>query len=80
MMHWFHASSNVAARLNARPMSVALATVLGFLRHSTFDIRHSPNILLIPETSSMEHLREHVANAALQLPHDAIKDLNAIAG
>jgi pyridoxine 4-dehydrogenase len=62
--------SNVAARLNARPMSVALAWLL----------QRSPNILLIPGTSSAEHLRENVAAAGLQLPDEAIKELNAIAG
>lgn len=62
--------SNVAARLNARPMSVALAWLL----------QRSPNILLIPGTSSVEHLRENVAAADLQLPDEAIKELNAIAG
>ena len=61
--------SNVAARLNARPMSVALAWLL----------QRSPNILLIPGTSSVEHLRENVAAAGLQLPDEAIKELNAIA-
>jgi pyridoxine 4-dehydrogenase len=59
--------SNVAARLNAKPMSVALAWLL----------QRSPNI---PGTSSVEHLRENVAGADLQLPNQAIKELNAIAG
>jgi pyridoxine 4-dehydrogenase len=58
--------SNVAARLNAKPMSVALAWLL----------QRSPNILLIPGTSSVEHLRENVAGANLQLPDEAIKELN----
>jgi pyridoxine 4-dehydrogenase len=62
--------SNVAARLNATPMRVALAWLL----------QRSPNILLIPGTSSVEHLRENVAAAGLQLPDEAIKELNAIAG
>jgi pyridoxine 4-dehydrogenase len=62
--------SNVAARLNAKPMSVALAWLL----------QRSPNILLIPGTSSVEHLRENVAGAGLQLPDEAIEELNAIAG
>ena len=62
--------SNVAARLNTKPMSVALAWLL----------QRSPNILLIPGTSSVEHLRENVAGAGLQLPDEAIKELNAIAG
>jgi aryl-alcohol dehydrogenase-like predicted oxidoreductase len=62
--------SNVAARLNAGPMSVALAWLL----------QRSANILLIPGTSSVEHLRENVVAAGLQLPDEAIKELNAIAG
>jgi hypothetical protein len=43
-------------------------------------LQRLPNILLIPGTSSVEHLRENVAGAGLQLPHDAIKELHAIAG
>ena len=62
--------SKVAARLKTKPMSVALAWLL----------QRSPNILLIPGTSSVEHLRENVAGAGLQLPHEAIKQLNSIAG
>ncbi len=62
--------SKVAARLNAAPMGVALAWL----------VQRSPNILLIPGTSSVEHLRENVAGAGLQLPDEAIKELNAIAG
>ena len=62
--------SDVAARLNASPMTVAVAWLL----------HRSPNILLIPGTSSVAHLRENVAGAALHLPDDAIKELNAIAG
>jgi pyridoxine 4-dehydrogenase len=62
--------SGVAARLGATPMSVALAWLL----------QRSPNILLIPGTSSVEHLRENVAGAGLQLPDDAIKELDGIGG
>jgi pyridoxine 4-dehydrogenase len=62
--------SSVAARLDTTPMAVALAWLL----------QRSPNILLIPGTSSLEHLRENVAGAALQLPDDAIKELDSIAG
>src|SRR5438046_10505307 len=62
--------SRVAARLKANPMGVALAWLL----------QRSPNILLIPGTSSIEHLRENVAGAGLQLPDDAIKELNEIGG
>src|SRR6266481_1490236 len=49
---------SVAARLDATPIAVALAWLL----------KRSPNILLIPGTSSVEHLRENVAGAGLQLP------------
>src|SRR5437016_9566273 len=62
--------SSVAARLDTTPMSVALAWLL----------QRSPNILLIPGTSSVKHLRENVAGAGLQLPDDAIKELDSIAG
>src|SRR5438552_2150818 len=62
--------SSVAARLDTTPMAVALAWLL----------QRSPNILLIPGTSSMEHLSEHVDDAGLQLPDDAIQELNDIAG
>ena len=61
---------SVAARLNVSPMAVALAWLL----------QRSSNILLIPGTSSVEHLRENVAGAGLQLPDDAIKELDDIAG
>ena len=62
--------STVAVRLEATPMAVALAWLL----------QRSPNILLIPGTSSAQHLRENVAGAGLQLPEDAIEELNGIAG
>ncbi len=62
--------SGVAARLNATPMAVALAWLL----------QRSPNILLIPGTSSAKHLTENVAGAGLQLPGDVIQELNGIAG
>jgi pyridoxine 4-dehydrogenase len=62
--------SSVAARLGTMPMSVALAWLL----------QRSPNILLIPGTSSVKHLRENVAGGGLQLPDDAIRELNDIAG
>jgi pyridoxine 4-dehydrogenase len=58
----------VAASLQATPMQVALAWLL----------HRSPNILLIPGTSSTNHLRENLAAAALELPAQAIADLNAI--
>ncbi len=56
---------SVARRLNATPMSVALAWLL----------QRSPNILLIPGTSSVTHLRENVSGAALELPSDALAAL-----
>lgn len=62
--------NNVAARLDATPMAVALAWLL----------QRSPNILLIPGTSSVAHLKENVAGAALHLPEDAVAELNGIAG
>ncbi len=60
---------STAKSLNATPMQVALAWLL----------QRSPNILLIPGTSSVEHLRENVKAAALQLPQQTVADLNAIA-
>jgi aryl-alcohol dehydrogenase-like predicted oxidoreductase len=60
----------VADRLGATPMAVALAWLL----------HRSPNILLIPGTSSVAHLRENVAGAGLELPADAIKELDTIGG
>ena len=58
----------VAASLQATPMQVALAWLL----------HRSPNILLIPGTSSLEHLRENLRAATLQLPPDAIEELDSI--
>ncbi|PGH45838.1 oxidoreductase [Micromonospora sp. WMMA1996] len=58
----------VAKRLGSTPMAVALAWLL----------HRSPNILLIPGTSSVAHLRENVAGAALDLPADALAELDAI--
>lgn len=60
----------VAARLGASPQAVALAWLL----------RRSPNILVIPGTSSVAHLRENVASAALTLDDAALAELNAIGG
>ena len=62
--------SDVAQRLGATPMQVALAWLL----------HRSPNILLIPGTSSVAHLRENLAAATLVLPDDAMKALESIAG
>ncbi|TWB75289.1 aldo/keto reductase family oxidoreductase [Nitrospirillum amazonense] len=64
------ALSNVATRLGATPMQVALAWLL----------RRSPNILLIPGTSSVAHLRENLAAAELQLTDEVMAELDAIAG
>jgi aryl-alcohol dehydrogenase-like predicted oxidoreductase len=61
--------SDIAKKLNATPMQVALAWLL----------RRSPNILLIPGTSSLAHLRENLAAAELTLPDDAMAALNGIA-
>lgn len=61
--------SNVAARLGATPMQVALAWLL----------HRASNILLIPGTSSVEHLRENLAAAELNLPEDAIGELTGMA-
>ncbi|PBB22296.1 MULTISPECIES: aldo/keto reductase family oxidoreductase [unclassified Mesorhizobium] len=62
--------ANVARKLGATPMQVALAWLL----------RRAPNILLIPGTSSVGHLRENLAAAELDLPADALKVLNGIGG
>ncbi|MFG2041808.1 oxidoreductase [Dactylosporangium sp. NPDC048998] len=58
----------VAERLGATPLSVALAWLL----------RRSPNVLLIPGTSTVAHLRENIAGAGLYLPDDAVAELDAI--
>jgi pyridoxine 4-dehydrogenase len=63
------ALESTATDLNATPLQVALAWLL----------QRSPNILLIPGTSSVEHLHENLNAADLQLPPQAVKDLNAIA-
>ena len=60
--------ANVARKLGATPMQVALAWLL----------RRAPNILLIPGTSSVGHLRENLAAAELELPADALAVLNGI--
>jgi pyridoxine 4-dehydrogenase len=59
----------VAASLSATPMQVALAWLL----------QHASNILLIPGTSSVKHLRENLQAAALRLPPEAIVKLDSIA-
>ena len=63
------ALSDVAGELGATPMQVALAWLL----------RRAPNILLIPGTSSVEHLRENLAAASLKLPREAVTVLDQIA-
>ncbi len=62
------ALSAVASRLDATPMSVALAWLL----------RRSPNILLIPGTSSVAHLRENVTGAGLSLSDEDLAELDEI--
>ncbi|MET9850540.1 oxidoreductase [Streptomyces ossamyceticus] len=62
------ALSVVAARLDATPMSVALAWLL----------RRSRNILLIPGTSSVAHLRENVVGAGLTLSDEDLAELDKI--
>ncbi|MDN4038792.1 aldo/keto reductase family oxidoreductase [Massilia sp. YIM B02443] len=63
------ALSTVAAQLEATPMQVALAWLL----------QRAPNLLLIPGTSSVTHLRENLAAADLALPADALAALDGIA-
>jgi pyridoxine 4-dehydrogenase len=63
------ALNKVATRLSATPMQVALAWLL----------QRAPNILLIPGTSSLGHLRENLAAASLKLPGDALTALDAVA-
>lgn len=58
----------VAARLGASPQQVALAWLL----------QRSPNVLLIPGTSSVTHLRDNLAAAALTLPADALAALDSL--
>jgi pyridoxine 4-dehydrogenase len=60
----------VAKGLDATPMQVALAWLL----------QHAPNLLLIPGTSSLGHLRENLAVRDLVLPVEAVKTLDGIAG
>ena len=61
--------SEVAARLGVTPMQVALAWLL----------RRAPNILGIPGTSSVAHLRENLAAAECVLPDDAVSELDGVA-
>jgi aryl-alcohol dehydrogenase-like predicted oxidoreductase len=60
--------SDVAARLGVTPMQVALAWLL----------HRAANVLLIPGTSSVEHLRENLAAAAIQLSKKVLDELDSI--
>ncbi|MEU1748051.1 oxidoreductase [Micromonospora arida] len=62
--------NDVAARVGSSPQQVALAWLL----------QRSPTTVLIPGTSSVAHLRENMAAADLELPTDAIEELDTIAG
>lgn len=62
--------SAVATRLGASPMGIALAWLL----------RRSPNILLIPGTSSVEHLRENIVGASIELWNGDVAELDSIGG
>jgi pyridoxine 4-dehydrogenase len=59
-----------ATSLHSTPLQVALAWLL----------QRSPNILLIPGTSSLEHLRENLKAATLKFPSEMIADLDSISG
>jgi aryl-alcohol dehydrogenase-like predicted oxidoreductase len=61
--------SDVARQLSATPMQIAIAWLL----------HRAPNMLLIPGTSSVEHLRENIVAAELELPDDAIAALDGVA-
>jgi len=63
------AQSDVASRLGATPMQVALAWLL----------RRAPNVLLIPGTSSVGHLRENLAAAELELSAEVVQELDGVA-
>jgi aryl-alcohol dehydrogenase-like predicted oxidoreductase len=58
-----------AAKLQATPMQIALAWLL----------HRAPNVLLIPGTSSLAHLRENLAAAELKLPDEVLNQLNSVA-
>jgi pyridoxine 4-dehydrogenase len=62
--------SSVATRLDATPMQVAIAWLL----------ERSPNILVIPGTSSLQHLRENLQASMLQIPSEVLADLDSING
>jgi aryl-alcohol dehydrogenase-like predicted oxidoreductase len=63
------ALDSAAASLGATPMQVALAWLL----------QRAPNVLLIPGTSSLSHLRENLAAATLELPPETISELDLVA-
>jgi aryl-alcohol dehydrogenase-like predicted oxidoreductase len=63
------ALSNIAESIGATPMQAALAWLL----------HRAPNILLIPGTSSLGHLRENIAAAQIRLSGDVYAQLDAIA-
>ena len=58
----------VAARVNATPAQVGLAWLL----------THAPNVLLIPGTSSIDHLEQNLATASVVLDDAAMADLDAL--
>ena len=64
------ALNTAAASLGATPMQLALAWLL----------RRSPNILLIPGTSSLEHLRQNLQASLLEIPTETLADLDSMAG
>jgi aryl-alcohol dehydrogenase-like predicted oxidoreductase len=59
---------SAAKSLKAKPMQVALAWLL----------HRAPNILLIPGTSSVDHLRENLEAGSMELPHETIAVLDSI--
>jgi pyridoxine 4-dehydrogenase len=61
---------SAAATLNATPMQLAL----------TWLLQRSPNILLIPGTSSLKHLRENLQASTLQISPEVLASLNSISG
>ncbi|HTY48464.1 MAG TPA: aldo/keto reductase family oxidoreductase [Steroidobacteraceae bacterium] len=64
------ALARIAARLERTPMQVALAWLL----------HRAPNILLIPGTSSLAHLRENLAAGGIELSRQVLEQLDAVAG
>jgi len=62
--------NSAAASLQVTPMQIALAWLL----------HRSPNILLIPGTSSLQHLRENLQAATIEIPADVLTQLDSIGG